>query len=101
VNLTKRLKVEPGSKIKLADIDPGFHGKHETEEEAKAELHGNLARITALQRKRKPRSLPPDRASGNRRGGQGRKTQIASCRQELNGAGSYQGAQMVGRHTRA
>jgi PPK2 family polyphosphate:nucleotide phosphotransferase len=51
VNLTKQLKVEPGSKVKFADIDPGFHGKHESEEKAKAELQSNLARITELQRK--------------------------------------------------
>ena len=51
MNLTKQLKVEPGSKVKLADIDPGFHGKHESEEKAKAELQSNLARITELQRK--------------------------------------------------
>jgi len=51
VNLTKRLKVEPGSKVKLADIDPNFHGPHNSEDEAKAELQHNLSRITDLQRK--------------------------------------------------
>jgi PPK2 family polyphosphate:nucleotide phosphotransferase len=51
VSLTKRLRVEPGSKVKLADIDPAFHGKHETEKEAKAELQSNLVRIAELQRK--------------------------------------------------
>jgi len=51
VNLIKELKVEPGSKVKLADIDPNFHGKHESEKDAKAELQTNLAHITDLQRK--------------------------------------------------
>jgi PPK2 family polyphosphate:nucleotide phosphotransferase len=51
VNLAKRLKVEPGSKVKLSDIDPNFHGTHESEDEAKAELQHNLDRITELQRK--------------------------------------------------
>jgi len=51
VNLAKRLKVEPGTKIKLSDIDPNFHGTHESEDEAKTELQHNLKRITELQRK--------------------------------------------------
>jgi len=51
VNLAKRLKVEPGSKVKLSDIDPGFHGGHKSEDEAKDELQHNLNRITELQRK--------------------------------------------------
>jgi PPK2 family polyphosphate:nucleotide phosphotransferase len=51
VNLAKRLKVEPGSKVKLSDIDPDFHGAHKSEDDAKAELQHNLNRITELQRK--------------------------------------------------
>jgi PPK2 family polyphosphate:nucleotide phosphotransferase len=51
VNLAKRLKVEPGSKVKLSDIDPNFHGTHESEDNAKTELQHNLKRITELQRK--------------------------------------------------
>jgi PPK2 family polyphosphate:nucleotide phosphotransferase len=51
VNLAKRLKVKPGSKVKLSDIDPNFHGTHESEDEAKTELQHNLKRITELQRK--------------------------------------------------
>ena len=51
MNLTKRLKVEPGSKVKLSRIDPGFHGTHKSEDEGKAELQHNLSRITDLQRK--------------------------------------------------
>lgn len=51
MNLNKHLRVEPGSKVKLETIDPSFHGNHGTEQEAKEELHNNLARITDLQRK--------------------------------------------------
>ncbi len=51
MNLAKRLKFEPGSKVKLSDIDPDFHGAHKSEDEAKAELQHNLNRITELQRK--------------------------------------------------
>ena len=51
MNLTMRLKVEPGSKVKLSRIDPDFHGTHKSEDEAKAELQHNLSRITDLQRK--------------------------------------------------
>ncbi|MFZ1217125.1 MAG: PPK2 family polyphosphate kinase, partial [Pseudolabrys sp.] len=40
-----------GSKVTLSDIDPNFHGTHESEDEAKAELQHNLTRITELQRK--------------------------------------------------
>jgi polyphosphate kinase 2 (PPK2 family) len=51
MNLTKRLRVEPGSQVDLAGIDPSFHGKWSSAEAAKAELDGNLGRIAALQRK--------------------------------------------------
>ena len=51
MNLAKRLKVEPGRKVKFSDIDPNFHGKHGSEDDAKAELQHNLGRITELQRK--------------------------------------------------
>jgi len=51
MNLTKRLKVEPGSQLKLARTDPSFHGRWKSPEDAKPELDRNLARITTLQRK--------------------------------------------------
>ena len=51
MNLMKQLRVEPGSKVDLAAIDPSFHGEWASAEAAKTELEGNLARITALQRK--------------------------------------------------
>jgi PPK2 family polyphosphate:nucleotide phosphotransferase len=51
MNLTKRLKVAPGSKVDLEAIDPSFHGEWESSEDAKSELDRNLSRITVLQRK--------------------------------------------------
>ncbi len=45
----KKLIVEPGSKVRLKDIDPAFHGKHETHEAALADLEKHVARITHLQ----------------------------------------------------
>jgi PPK2 family polyphosphate:nucleotide phosphotransferase len=51
MNLTKRLKVEPGTQINLAEMDASFHGKWASADAAKTELENNLARITALQRK--------------------------------------------------
>jgi len=51
MNLTKRLRVEPGAEIDLAGMDASFHGKWASAEAAKAELESNLARITVLQRK--------------------------------------------------
>jgi len=51
MNLTKRLKVTPGSQVKLAEVDPSFHGKWKDADDAKPELDRNLSRITALQRK--------------------------------------------------
>jgi polyphosphate kinase 2 (PPK2 family) len=51
MNLTKKLKVTPGSQVNLASVDPSFHGKWEDPEDAKPELDRNLSRITASQRK--------------------------------------------------
>ena len=45
----KKLVVEPGSKVRLKAIDPGFHGKHEDEKRADAELAKEVARLTELQ----------------------------------------------------
>ncbi len=45
------LRVDPGSKFRFKNFDPGFHGHHESEQTAKAELQYNLARISGLQRK--------------------------------------------------
>jgi len=50
MNLTKRLRVEPGSRIRLDDVDASFHGKWSSADEAKTEMDANLARISRLQR---------------------------------------------------
>jgi len=50
MNYTKRFRIEPGSKVDLNDIDPGFHGDHASHVEAAAELQHHLERITKLQR---------------------------------------------------
>jgi PPK2 family polyphosphate:nucleotide phosphotransferase len=51
MNFTKRFAVKPSSDVDLAAIDPSFHGKWKSEEDAKPELKRNLSRITALQRR--------------------------------------------------
>ena len=52
MNLTKRLKVEPGSQVKLASIDPSFHGEWKSRRGRQVRACScNLARITELQRK--------------------------------------------------
>ncbi len=45
----KKLVVEPGSKVRLKAIDPAFHGMHEDEKSAGAELAKEVARLTELQ----------------------------------------------------
>ncbi|MBL8905653.1 MAG: polyphosphate kinase 2 family protein [Rhizobiales bacterium] len=45
----KKLIVKPGAKIRLKDIDPAWHGKHETEAEAAQDLAENVAKLTHLQ----------------------------------------------------
>ena len=42
----KKLIVEPGAKVRLKEIDPGFHGKHESEDEGRGrDLAKNVARL--------------------------------------------------------
>ena len=45
----KKLIVAPGSKVRLHDIDPAFHGEHETHAAAFADLQKEVARLTHLQ----------------------------------------------------
>ncbi|WP_419909984.1 polyphosphate kinase 2 family protein [Hoeflea sp.] len=45
----EELMIKPGSKVRLADIDPGFHGHHESHERAMPELGETLGEITRLQ----------------------------------------------------
>jgi PPK2 family polyphosphate:nucleotide phosphotransferase len=51
MDLTKRLRIEPGSSVKLDKIDPAFHGDYKSQDDAAEDLTKNLARITHLQRK--------------------------------------------------
>ena len=46
----KKLNVEPGSKVRLKDFDPSWHGKHESEKEAEEEIAKHLARLAMQQR---------------------------------------------------
>ena len=48
----KKLIVELGAEVKLADIDPALHGKHETHETAFGELQQQVARLKHLQYRR-------------------------------------------------
>jgi PPK2 family polyphosphate:nucleotide phosphotransferase len=50
MDFRKKFLVKPGHKFKLADIDPGFHGRHESEQDAKQELEQTNAKLTAMQR---------------------------------------------------
>jgi len=48
-NLLNKLVVRPGSKIKLRDIDPGYHGHHESHQEALPDIQSHLQRMEKLQ----------------------------------------------------
>lgn len=49
MGLRKRLRIEPGTRVRLADIDPGWHGDHASGQEAKAELERKAAQLAKLQ----------------------------------------------------
>jgi PPK2 family polyphosphate:nucleotide phosphotransferase len=49
VRYSKRFRVKPGHKVKLADIDPDFHSTHEDEAAAKGEIVTNQEKLRALQ----------------------------------------------------
>ena len=49
MDYSERLIVKPGTRVSLADIDPGFHGHNESHEKAMPELGEALAGITRLQ----------------------------------------------------
>src|SRR5436305_13871138 len=48
-NYLKKLIVKPGSKVRLKDFDPGYHGKHESHREALPEIQKYLEKIEQLQ----------------------------------------------------
>ncbi len=49
VNYRKKFAVEPGSKVRLDDIDPAYTGKHESEDDAKAAVAKDCDRLADLQ----------------------------------------------------
>ena len=51
MNYTKKLIVEPGSKVRLREFDPAFHGKGAAEQNADEELAAAKTRLGELQRK--------------------------------------------------
>ena len=51
MDYAKKLRVEPGSKVRLAKFDPAFHGKSEDEHAAAQELEVVKQKIGTLQRK--------------------------------------------------
>jgi PPK2 family polyphosphate:nucleotide phosphotransferase len=48
-DLLKTLIVEPGAKVKLGDIDPGYHGRHKSQEAALSEIRSHIWKIDQLQ----------------------------------------------------
>lgn len=49
MDLRKHLVVEPGSRVRLKDIDPSFHGDFKHHKDAEPELQRTLEEITELQ----------------------------------------------------
>ena len=48
-HVIKKLMVKPGSKVKLRDIDPGYHSKHESHEAALPEIQAHVQKMDQLQ----------------------------------------------------
>jgi PPK2 family polyphosphate:nucleotide phosphotransferase len=48
-NFSKQFRVEPGAKLKLPDIDPGFHGEYASREAAAADFEVHLKKLDELQ----------------------------------------------------
>jgi PPK2 family polyphosphate:nucleotide phosphotransferase len=48
-NLLKKLVVNPGSKVRLRDIDAGYHGHHESHEKASPDIQAHIQRMDQLQ----------------------------------------------------
>ncbi|MFG1417260.1 polyphosphate kinase 2 family protein [Xanthobacter sp. V0B-10] len=51
MGLRKKLVVEPGTRIRLKDVDAAFHGDYASSEQAKEDLAKNVARLAELQQK--------------------------------------------------
>jgi PPK2 family polyphosphate:nucleotide phosphotransferase len=50
MDFRKRFAVEPGRKVRLRDIDPGYHGKHASEDHALQDIQHYKDKLTAMQR---------------------------------------------------
>jgi PPK2 family polyphosphate:nucleotide phosphotransferase len=48
-NLVNQLLVKPGSKIRLRDIDAGYHGHHESHQKAMPDIQSHLQKMDQLQ----------------------------------------------------
>jgi len=48
-NLLNKLVVRPGSRVKLRDIDPGYHGHHESHQEALPDIQSHVQKMDRLQ----------------------------------------------------
>lgn len=51
MGLRKKLIVEPGTRVRLKDVDAAFHGDYASAEHAKEDLAKNVARLAELQQK--------------------------------------------------
>jgi PPK2 family polyphosphate:nucleotide phosphotransferase len=49
VSYRKRFIVEPGQRVRLSDLDPGFKGKHDDKAEAAGEVERDNEKLAALQ----------------------------------------------------
>ena len=48
-SVPRKLIVEPGVKVKLGDIDPGYHGKHASHQTVLQEIQSHIRKIDQLQ----------------------------------------------------
>jgi PPK2 family polyphosphate:nucleotide phosphotransferase len=51
MNLRNKLVVEPGTRVRLKDVDAAFHGDYASADHAKDDLARNVARLAELQQK--------------------------------------------------
>jgi len=69
MDLRKTLVVEPGTRVRLKDVDAAFHGDYASGEHAKEDLAKNVTRLAELQQNalRREEARPPRGAAGHRR----------------------------------
>jgi PPK2 family polyphosphate:nucleotide phosphotransferase len=49
VSYSKDFRVEPGARVRLADVDPGYKGKHADKDDAAGEMQHDIERLCNLQ----------------------------------------------------